>query len=94
MSNSNYQKRLTRLENMLDFMKIAFTKCKSLFQDECHYYIYINQADEVEIIVRKPGFNRPALTWEHSGSIFNGTIDELSDYLETLTATNNVVSIR
>ena len=92
--NSNYQKRQDRVENMLDIMKIVFTKCRSLFHDECHYYIYINDCDEVEIIVRSPRFNQAALTWKHSNTIFKGTINELRDYIETLTPTDNVVSIR
>ncbi len=91
---TNYKNRLTRVENMLDFMKIAVTKCKSLFKDECHYYIYINDCDEVEIVVRKPSFNYAPLTWKHSSSIFTGSIDELRDYIESLTPATNVVPIK
>lgn len=79
---------------MLKFLKLAYTRCKDLFQDECHYYVYVDKNDEVEIIVKRPGLNRPALTWKHSQFIFSGSMQELTDYLEKLKPANKVVPIR
>ena len=92
--NTNYKRRLERVENMLDFMKVSWTKIKDLFHDECTYYVRISEENEIEIYVKKPSLNRAALTWSHQNIIFNGSIHELSDFIENLKPSNNVVHIR
>ena len=90
---SNYKNRLDRIETMLEFLQLAYTRCKDLFHEECHYYVYINQDNEVEIIVKRPGLNQAALTWKHSDVIFSGDNSELCEYLESLQTKNNVVKL-
>ena len=92
--NTNYQRRMERVENMLDFLKLVYSKSKDLFNNECHYYVFVGDDNEVEIIVRKPGLNYPALTWNHSDFIFNGSMDELQEFIENLQPSNKVVPIR
>ena len=78
---------------MLEFLQLAFTRCRDLFHDECHYYVYIDGDNEVEIIVKRPGLNQSALTWKHSEFIFAGSNVELCEFLETLKPKSNVVPI-
>ena len=79
---------------MLDFLKVAWTRTKDLFNEECVYYVTIDEADQLVITVRKPSLNRAALTWKQSDCYFSGSTQELSDFIENLKPKNNVVHIR
>ena len=78
---------------MLEFLRLPFSFTRDLFKDNAVFYIYLPDDETLEIRVERPSLSKTSLTWGTEDYKFAGTMDELREYLETLTA-SNVVPIR